>query len=116
MIKPYNTHRYENQTYFVNEEQVLLRRTEMDKIKKYKRQSLYWLIAMIVVGIMVYSIFMQFIRLGNTGLVTLPLLLTLTVWIVSYVEYTALKIKIEILNEIREILKEIRGEEHNKPN
>jgi len=76
----------------------------MDKIKKYKRELLYRLITMSIVGILIVVVIIR--DTGNPGLTTS---LFLTTWIMFYIEYIKLKTKIEILNEIR-------GEEHNKPN
>jgi uncharacterized membrane protein len=78
----------------------------MDKIKKYKRQSIYSLIASIVFLIVTVNVIMQFGKLGHIELVSLVLVLA---WVTLHIDYVKLRTKIEILEELRK-------EESNKQN
>lgn len=78
----------------------------MDKIKKYKRQSIYSLIVFVVLGLILFCIIMRLIKLGNLQLAGVP---GVAVWLMFYVQYVNLKTKVEILEELRK-------EESNKTN
>lgn len=78
----------------------------MDKIKKYKRQSIYSLIVFAVLGLILFCIIIRLIKLGNLQLAGVP---AVVVWLMFYVNYVNLKTKVEILEELRK-------EESNKPN
>ncbi len=78
----------------------------MDKIKKYKRQSIYSLIVFAVLGLILFCIIIRLIKLGNFQLTGVPVV---AVWLMFYVNYVNLKTKVEILEELQK-------EELNKPN
>jgi hypothetical protein len=82
----------------------------MDKIKKYRRQSIRWLIAWLVLGVTLFYTGMRTAKLGN---VQLGVQFTMTglgaIWVMFYVGYVNLKTKVEILEELRK-------EKNNKPN
>jgi hypothetical protein len=78
----------------------------MDKIKKYKRQSIYSLIVFAVLGLILFCIIIWLIKLGNLQLAGVP---GVVVLLMFYVNYVNLKTKVEILEELRK-------EESNKPN
>jgi len=70
----------------------------MDKIKKYKLHSIYYLIGLAVLGIMLFSIIMRLIKLGNYHAVGVPVVV---VWLMFYVNYVNLKTRVEILEEVK---------------
>jgi hypothetical protein len=69
----------------------------MDK-KKYKLQSIYYLIGLAVLGIMLFSIIMRLINLGNYHAAGVP---AVVVWLMFYVNYANLKTKVEILEGVK---------------
>jgi len=78
----------------------------MDKIKKYKIQSIYSLIVFTVLGLILFCIITRLIKMGNLQLAGVPVIV---VWLMFYVRYVNLKTKVEILEELRK-------EESNKQN
>ena len=78
----------------------------MDKITKYRRQSIYFLIVFAVLGLILFCIIMRLIKLGNLQLAGVPVIV---VWLMFYVKYVNLKTKVEFLEELRK-------EGMNKPN
>ena len=70
----------------------------MDKKKKYKLQSIYYLIGLAVLGIMLFGIIMRLIKLGNYHAAGVP---AVVVWLMFYVNYANLKTKVEILEEVK---------------
>ncbi len=81
----------------------------MDKIKKYKRQSIISLIGLLVVGIaLLYSLYLiNKIKPGDLQIVKC---LLIAVWLMMYINYVNLKTKVEILREL-EKEKATRNEE-----
>lgn len=70
----------------------------MDKIKKYKVQSIYYLIVLAVLGIVLLGIIMRLIKLGNYHAGGVPVVV---VWLMFYVNYVNLKTRVEILEEVK---------------
>ncbi len=70
----------------------------MKDLKKYKRYKIQALIAVIIYGIILSSVIMRSVKTADSPLVMLPLVV---IWVVFYISYVELKIKVEILEELK---------------
>jgi len=71
----------------------------MDKIKKYKRQSILSLIALLVLGITLLYTFYSINKIKSGDQQIVPALL-IVCWLIMYINYVNLKTKVEILREL----------------
>jgi len=71
----------------------------MDKIKKYKRQSILSLIAICVLGIVLLYTFYSINKIKPVDQQIVPTLL-IALWLMMYINYVNLKTKVEILREL----------------
>jgi len=70
----------------------------MKDLKKYKHNKIQALITLIIFGIMLLIYIMRVAQADDSQLVAFLLVVT---WVVIYISYVELKIKVEILEELR---------------